>query len=201
MQTVWALLAQYKVPIVLNGHDHDYQRWEPLDGKGNPSPDGTTEFVAGGGGHGLTDFIKTDSRVAYSNSLNPTAFGVLLLQLDASGANFSYHSSDGSVLDSGYVPCSQSGTVAVTKASQTALSLAITPTLADPPANTPDPTDVATLAAAPTRTLVPTETPVEVGEVPSSPYKSPVFTGAITLGGFSIVVIITGLILLFRRRN
>jgi len=48
MASIWALLAQYNVPIVLNGHDHDYQRWVPLDGNGQPKPNGITEFVAGG---------------------------------------------------------------------------------------------------------------------------------------------------------
>jgi hypothetical protein len=102
---MWALMAQSKVTIVLNGHDHDYQRWMPLDGTGQPSSSGITEFVAGGGGHGLQDFVKTDSRVAYSNMLNPTAFGVLLLQLSQSGATFTYNSINGSVLDSGFISC------------------------------------------------------------------------------------------------
>ena len=37
---------------MLNGHDHDYQRWVPLDANGNPpgrfsNGAGTTEFVVG----------------------------------------------------------------------------------------------------------------------------------------------------------
>lgn len=102
---MWALMAQYGVDIVLNGHDHDYQRWMPLDGSGKPSPNGITEFIAGGGGHGVQDFVKTDSRVAYSSDLNPNAFGVLLLKLNLDNANFSYRSSTGTVLDSGIIPC------------------------------------------------------------------------------------------------
>ncbi len=76
------------MPIVLNGHDHDYQRWVPLDGSGQPSPTGITEFVAGGGGHGLQTIVTTDTRVAYSNDLNPAAFGVLLLQLELDRRQF-----------------------------------------------------------------------------------------------------------------
>ena len=38
MSDAWALMAQYGVSIVLNGHDHDYQRWVPLDANGQPSP-------------------------------------------------------------------------------------------------------------------------------------------------------------------
>ena len=65
MNDMWALMAQHGVDIVLTGHDHDYQRWVPLDGNinnlspngiGNPSSTGMTEFVAGGGGHGIQTF-------------------------------------------------------------------------------------------------------------------------------------------------
>jgi len=31
MTDIWKLMAQNKVDIVINGHDHDYQRWVPLD--------------------------------------------------------------------------------------------------------------------------------------------------------------------------
>ena len=51
MNDLWALMAQHGVDIVLTGHDHDYQRWKPLDENGNPSVTGITEFVVGGGGH------------------------------------------------------------------------------------------------------------------------------------------------------
>ncbi|HEY9152202.1 MAG TPA: DNRLRE domain-containing protein [Anaerolineales bacterium] len=105
MTDIWKLMAQYGVSIVLNGHDHDYQRWVPLDGNGQPSPNGITEFVAGGGGHGIQTFKSTDSRVAFSIDTDPIAFGVLLLQLNQNSVNFSYRSINGSVLDSGSIPC------------------------------------------------------------------------------------------------
>jgi chitodextrinase len=105
MLDMWKLMAQYGVDIVINGHDHDYQRWIPLNGSGVPDPNGITEFVVGASGHGTQSFIKTDSRVAYSNDVNPTAFGALFLQLNASGAHFSYRSTNGTVLDSGVIPC------------------------------------------------------------------------------------------------
>jgi chitodextrinase len=109
MSDIWALLAQYDVPIVLNGHDHDYQRWVPLDGSGNPSPTGVTEFVAGMGGHGLQSIANSDPRVAFWDDTNPQAFGVLTLTLNASGANFEYVNTSGAILDSGVVPCNEGG--------------------------------------------------------------------------------------------
>jgi chitodextrinase len=109
MTDIWKLMAQHGVAIVLNGHDHDYQRWVPLDGNGQPSPTGITEFVVGSAGHGLQTVTKTDNRVAYSNDTNPAAFGVLLLQLNQGGANFVYRSINGSILDSGAIPCNSTG--------------------------------------------------------------------------------------------
>jgi hypothetical protein len=105
MAPMWALFAQYGVSIVLNGHDHDYQRWVPLDGSGQPSPTGVTEFVVGSAGHGIQKFTLSDSRVAYANDTQPAAFGILLLKLSQSGATFTYQATSGNVLDSGSIPC------------------------------------------------------------------------------------------------
>jgi hypothetical protein len=109
MTDIWKLLTDHKVSIVLNGHDHDYQRWQPLDGDGKPNPDGITEFVVGTGGHGLQSFPQSDVRVAYSNNSNPIAFGALFFQLNSRGANFTFMSTDRSVLDSGVIPCAGTG--------------------------------------------------------------------------------------------
>jgi chitodextrinase len=106
MNDIWALMAQHGVDIVLTGHDHDYQRWVPLDGNGNPSATGITEFVAGGGGHGTQQFIVTDSRMAVGFDTSPNTFGALRLLLNQYGAGFQYINYLGSVLDSGAVPCS-----------------------------------------------------------------------------------------------
>ena len=38
------------VDVVLNGHDHDYERFDPQDGDGNATADGVREFVVGTGG-------------------------------------------------------------------------------------------------------------------------------------------------------
>ncbi len=109
MSDIWALMAQDGVSIVLNGHDHDYQRWVPLDANGNPSATGITEFVAGGGGHGLQTIRGSDSRVAFSDYSNPRAFGVIELALNSSGASFSYVNTSGATLDSGVIPCNKAG--------------------------------------------------------------------------------------------
>ncbi len=106
MNDIWTLLADYGVDIVLTGHDHDYQRWYALNGQGELDPNGMTEFVVGTGGHGIQDFIKTDSRMAVGFNTPPTAFGALRMELNQDGAAFQFVNIQGNVLDSGSVPCS-----------------------------------------------------------------------------------------------
>ncbi|HEY3310555.1 MAG TPA: DNRLRE domain-containing protein [Anaerolineales bacterium] len=106
---IWNLMARNGVDIVLNGHDHNYQRWVALDGAGVPSPTGITEFVAGATGHGTTTFVTSDARVAYANDRNPEAYGAVFFQLNPAGANFLYRNTAGAILDSGVVPCSGAG--------------------------------------------------------------------------------------------
>jgi hypothetical protein len=125
MSAIWQLMAQYHVDIVLNGHDHDYQRWKPLNGSGAVSSQGITEFVVGSSGHGLQTFVKSDSRVAYKNDANPTAFGALFLTLHSTSASFKYENTNGSVLDQGTVPC-VSGTAAGPTATATVVSQTLT---------------------------------------------------------------------------
>ena len=105
MANIWSLLAQSGVDIVLTGHDHTYQRWVPLNGNGQPDPNGVTEFVAGASGHGMQTIGSSDNRVAFATDANPLAFGVLLFQLNPNGANFSYVNTGGAPLDSGVIPC------------------------------------------------------------------------------------------------
>ncbi len=106
MNDMWALMAQHGVDIVLTGHDHDYQRWQPLNGSGAPSSSGMTEFVAGTGGHGIQNFIVTDSRMALGYDTSPYSFGALRFQLNQDGASYQYINYQGLVLDSGAIPCS-----------------------------------------------------------------------------------------------
>lgn len=108
MNDMWQVMADYGVDIVLTGHDHNYQRWEPLDRDLNPNPQGITQFVHGAGGHGVQSFARTDDRVAkgFDSHDEPETLGVLRLELNATGADFSYTNIDGDpALDSGHIPC------------------------------------------------------------------------------------------------
>ncbi len=103
---MWTLLANSGVDLVITGHDHGYQRWQPLDGNRQSDPNGATQFVVGAGGHGIQGFIRSDSRRLVGFDTSPFAFGALRLELNPNGAAFRYVNIDGKILDDGVIPCS-----------------------------------------------------------------------------------------------
>jgi hypothetical protein len=109
LNQVWQLLADNGVDIALTGHDHSYQRWAPLGAGLQPNADGVTQFVLGGGGHGIQAFSRTDSRMVAGADTVPNAYGALRLELNSNGAAFEYRNTQGSALDSGTVPCTGAG--------------------------------------------------------------------------------------------
>jgi hypothetical protein len=56
----WQLLYQYGADLILNGHDHLYGRYRPLDPSGKSDPKkGIREFVVGTGGETLDPVVTT----------------------------------------------------------------------------------------------------------------------------------------------
>ena len=102
MDEIWKLMDQHNVDVVLNGHDHDYQRFQPLDGNGNPSSDGMTEIVVGSAGHGHQSAIKTDPRLLAADF---TDFGVVRMEFNASGLAYRFVTTQDATVDSGSVQC------------------------------------------------------------------------------------------------
>ena len=58
MLPIWRLLYEYGVDVVVNGHDHLYERFEPMDptGRRDQPTTGIREYVVGTGGAPLYDF-------------------------------------------------------------------------------------------------------------------------------------------------
>jgi hypothetical protein len=79
MKVFWQDLYDANAEIVINGHDHDYERFAPQDPEAKPDPArGIRQFVVGTGGRHLRGFgpPKPNSEVRNSDS-----FGVLKLTL------------------------------------------------------------------------------------------------------------------------
>lgn len=49
-RSFWQAGEDFGVELVVNGHDHEYERFAPQDHGGNPTPDGIRQFVVGTGG-------------------------------------------------------------------------------------------------------------------------------------------------------
>jgi hypothetical protein len=84
----WQALYDFNAELVLNGHDHDYERFAPQDPNGKADPKrGIREFVVGTGGKNHREFgiHKANSEVR-----NNDAFGVLKLTLKATGYEWKF---------------------------------------------------------------------------------------------------------------
>ncbi len=102
-QAFWQLLYQYGADLVLNGHDHLYARYRPLDPYGNYDPNkGIREFIVGTGGETLDAVVTTGTASnpgsqANFNATNLEAssgqfWGVMGLTLNQDGYTWDFES-------------------------------------------------------------------------------------------------------------
>lgn len=102
-QQLWQLLYDAKVDIVLNGHDHDYERFAPQTASGQADPvHGIREFVVGTGGAPLYQFVSVQPN---SELRSDTTFGLLRLTLFEKKYHWEFIGVDGTVIDSGDGSC------------------------------------------------------------------------------------------------
>jgi acid phosphatase type 7 len=83
-----------KARLVVNGHDHDLQRMRPRDG--------IIELVAGAGGKSHYGIDRSDPRLSFADDQHD---GALRLKLRPGGAQLSFISADGAVLDRSSTKC------------------------------------------------------------------------------------------------
>ncbi|HET9017032.1 MAG TPA: DNRLRE domain-containing protein, partial [Thermomicrobiaceae bacterium] len=100
----WQDLYAAHADIVLDGHDHDYERFAPQNPSAQADPaNGIREFVVGTGGVGFVSFktIQPNSQVRNNNT-----FGILALTLHANGYDWKFLPIAGSTFtDSGTGTC------------------------------------------------------------------------------------------------
>jgi len=102
MTWIWKTLYNNNVDIVLNGHEHSYQRFAPLNASGVRSAGGMTEFVVGTGGKSHYAGGSTSSLSEYRNT---TDFGALFLTLHATSADYQFITENNVIKDSGTINC------------------------------------------------------------------------------------------------
>jgi hypothetical protein len=104
MNALWVAAYQGGADVVINGHEHIYERFAPLDATGQVNTrTGLREFIAGTGGkdlHPLATTPKPGSEVRIND-----AFGVLELTLRPTAYDWRYVVEGGAVRDSGTQAC------------------------------------------------------------------------------------------------
>jgi hypothetical protein len=128
---LWTALYNAHADVVLNGHDHLYERYAQQDPNGIASTNGILEFVVGTGGeshNGLYGNNLPTNLQAYDSS----DFGVLVLTLHASSYSWTFVNTSGAVVDSGATPCHGPGTATAGVAAARAASPAVLARLSGP---------------------------------------------------------------------
>ena len=106
MKPLWDALYQAGAEIVINGHDHDYERFAPQDPDGKAdNMRGIREFVVGSGGKNSHREFASSTR-PNSEVRNSDTYGVLKLALHAKGYDWEFVSEAGRTFtDSGNGTC------------------------------------------------------------------------------------------------
>jgi hypothetical protein len=100
---LWADLYAAHADVVLNGHDHNYQRFGLLNASGVADPNGIREFVVGTGGWGHYGF---DPAAPTPEVRSATDYGVLKLILHSSSYEWRFvPAAGGSFTDAGSGSC------------------------------------------------------------------------------------------------
>jgi hypothetical protein len=104
---LWIDLYNAHADLVLNGHDHDYERFAPQDPSGHADPtNGITEIIVGTGGASHGGFNAT---AAHSVVRDKTSYGVLKLTLHPTSFDWQFvpdtQSGNGTFTDAGSQAC------------------------------------------------------------------------------------------------
>jgi hypothetical protein len=100
---LWRVLLAHRADVVINGHDHDYERFAPQDDAGHATPDGLREFVVGTGGGELRPFVKHTGNREFRDRSH---FGVIVFDLHPGSYEWAFMTTDGTVLDRSAAPVS-----------------------------------------------------------------------------------------------
>lgn len=94
---VWNRLLQYRADIVLNGHDHHYERFGPQNASVQADPNGIVEVLVGTGGANPYDIenVQPNSQFRLSGR-----YGVVKLSLTDTTFSWQFVEHTGTVIDS-----------------------------------------------------------------------------------------------------
>jgi acid phosphatase type 7 len=100
MKPAWLALDAAGADLVLSGHEHFYESFEPLDADGAAREAGIREFVVGTGGAPLRDLSLSSRHRAFARE-----HGVLELRLGRDRYQWTFRTTGGGVRDQGEAQC------------------------------------------------------------------------------------------------
>jgi chitodextrinase len=105
---MWQVLYAHRADVILNGHDHIYERFAPQTPTGTlDAANGIREFIVGTGGANLTSLASTAGN---SEVRNASTFGILALTLHPTGYNWTFVPEAGKTFtDAGSGTCHATG--------------------------------------------------------------------------------------------
>jgi hypothetical protein len=103
VEPFWQALYAAGADLIVNGHDHDYERFAPQDPTGTEDrARGIRQFVVGTGGADARDF----GRIRANSELRSTGtFGIIRLDLHKASYDWHFIPTSGDFGDSGTAPC------------------------------------------------------------------------------------------------
>ncbi len=101
VSALWEAMYELGGDVVLSGHDHHYQRFDPLDASGQPSADGPRQWVVGSGGY---SFYPAIDRAGSAKVITDT-FGLLRLTLSGDSYEWEWAGVAGAGSDTGSASC------------------------------------------------------------------------------------------------
>lgn len=103
---LWDILYANGVDVVISGHDHLYERFEPQDPDGRPTRltgiPGIRQFTVGTGG---ADFYPLREKLETSEKIILDTYGVIKLDLNPGSYSWSFVAAGGTSMDSGSGDC------------------------------------------------------------------------------------------------
>jgi acid phosphatase type 7 len=100
MRPAWVALANAGADLVLNGHEHFYESFEPKDALGQNQASGLREIIAGTGGAQLLDLS-----IVRGAKVHVRVHGLLELKLDRDRYEFAFRQVNGRIRDQGAGQC------------------------------------------------------------------------------------------------
>ena len=102
-ETLWKILHDAGAELVINGHIHNYERFQEMNAEGAAASPGLREIVVGTGGVNLDGYVTT---LSTSEVRNASTFGVLKLTLSPTSYAWEFVPVAGkSFTDSGTTSC------------------------------------------------------------------------------------------------